>query len=108
VAAKVLSTLGVELASLRAEVERVIGRGDHIVLGTIGLTPRVRNVMELARDEARRLGHHSIGTEHLLRGLVREGEGTAAGVLESLGVTLERVRAETLRVLGDQGGAPGV
>ena len=108
VAAKVLSNLGVHLASVRAEVERRIGRGDRIVLGDVGLTPRAKKVVELAVDEARRLNHHYIGTEHILLGLVREGEGIAAGVLESLGVNLEKVRAETLRVLGGQGGAPAV
>jgi len=108
VAAKVLSNLGVHLASVRAEVERTIGRGDRIVLGDIGLTPSAKRVVELAVDEARRLGHHYIGTEHILLGLIREGEGIAGGVLESLGVTLESVREETLRVLGEQGGAPEV
>lgn len=108
VAAKVLSNLGVDLASARAEVERRIGQGDGIVLGDLGLTPRAKKVIELAMDEARRLGHHYIGTEHILLGLIREGEGIAGGVLESLGVTLERVRAATLRELGDQGGTPEV
>src|SRR5260221_7662573 len=106
VAAKVLSNLGVELNKVRSAVEFIIGRGDRIVLGDIGLTPRAKKVIELAVDEARRLNHHYIGTEHLLLGLVREGEGIAAGVLESLGVNLEKVRAETLRVLGGQGRAP--
>src|SRR5712672_1942966 len=94
VAAKVLHNLGVELNKVRSAVEFIIGRGDRIVLGEIGLTPRAKKVIELAVDEARRLNHHYIGTEHLLLGLVREGEGIAAGVLESLGVTLERTRAE--------------
>jgi ATP-dependent Clp protease ATP-binding subunit ClpC len=101
VAAKVLSNLGVELNKVRSAVEFIIGRGDCIVLGEIGLTPRVKKVIELAVDEARRLNHHYIGTEHLLLGLVREGEGIAAGVLESLGVRLEQVRRETLKVLRD-------
>ncbi len=99
VAAKVLANLGVELTKVRSAVEFIIGRGDRAVLGEIGLTPRAKKVIELAVDEARRLNHHYIGTEHLLLGLVREGEGIAAGVLESLGVNLERVRAETTRVL---------
>ncbi|MCS6801024.1 MAG: ATP-dependent Clp protease ATP-binding subunit [Chloroflexota bacterium] len=99
VAAKVLANLGVELNKVRSAVEFIIGRGDRMVLGEIGLTPRAKKVIELAVDEARRLNHHYIGTEHLLLGLVREGEGIAAGVLESLGVNLERVRAETIRVL---------
>jgi len=95
----VLANLGVELAKLRSAVEFVIGRGDRAVLGEIGLTPRAKKVMELAVDEARWLSHHYIGTEHLLIGLVREGEGIAAGVLESLGVNLQRVRRETERLL---------
>jgi len=103
VAAKVLSNLGVELNKVRSAVEFIIGRGDRIVLGEIGLTPRAKKVIELAVDEARRLNHHYIGTEHLLLGLVREGEGIAAGVLESLGVNLERVRTATLAVLSRSG-----
>src|SRR5213076_81552 len=99
VAAKVLSNLGVELNKVRSAVEFIIGRGDRIVLGEIGLTPRAKKVIELAVDEARRLNHHYIGTEHLLLGLVREGEGIAAGVLESLGVNLEKVRAQVIEVL---------
>ncbi len=99
VAAKVLANLGVDLAKVRSAVEFIIGRGDKAVTGEIGLTPRAKKVIELAVDEARRLGHQYIGTEHLLLGLVREGEGIAAGVLESLGVSLEKVRAEVTRVL---------
>jgi ATP-dependent Clp protease ATP-binding subunit ClpA len=100
VAAVVLTKLDVELWKVRDAVEFIIGRGDRIVLGEIGLTPRAKKVIELAVDEARRMNHHYIGTEHLLLGLVREGEGIAAGVLESLGVRLEQVRRETLAVLG--------
>ncbi len=104
VAAKVLNNLGVELNKVRSAVEFIIGRGDRIVLGEIGLTPRAKKVIELAVDEARRLNHHYIGTEHLLLGLVREGEGIAAGVLESLGVNLEKVRSQTIQVLQQSGG----
>ena len=100
VAAKVLGNLGVELNKVRSAVEFIIGRGDRIVLGEIGLTPRAKKVIELAVDEARRLNHHYIGTEHLLLGLVREGEGIAAGVLVSMGVNLEKVRTQTIQVLG--------
>ena len=107
VAAKVLANLGVELNKVRSAVEFIIGRGDRIVLGEIGLTPRAKKVIELAVDEARRLNHHYIGTEHLLLGLVREGEGIAAGVLESLGVNLEKVRTQTIQVLSQAGRAPG-
>ena len=108
VAAKVLSSLGVELPKVRSAVEFIIGRGERASGGEIGLTPRAKKVIELAVDEARRLSHHYIGTEHLLIGLMREGEGVAAGVLESLGVNLDKVRAETSRVLAQnvqEGGA---
>ncbi len=104
VAAKVLSNLGVELNKVRSTTEFIIGRGYRIVLGELGLTPRAKEVIELAVDEAHRLNHHYVGIEHLLLGLRREGEGIAAGVLESLGITLEKARAETLRVLGEEGG----
>jgi len=99
VAAKVLSSMGVELNKVRAAVEFIIGRGERAASAEIGLTPRAKKVIELAVDEARRLNHHYIGTEHLLIGLMREGEGVAAGVLESLGVDLDKVRAETGRIL---------
>jgi ATP-dependent Clp protease ATP-binding subunit ClpC len=99
VAAKVLGNLGVDVAKVRNAVEFIIGRGDRGPVGEIGLTPRARRVIELATDEARRLGHRYIGTEHLLLGLVREGEGIAAGVLQSLGVNLEKVRQQTITVL---------
>ena len=99
VAARVLSGLGVELTKVRSAVEFIIGRGEKPTQGEIGLTPRAKKVVELAVDEARRMNHTYIGTEHLLIGLLREGEGVAAGVLESLGVTLDKVRAETHRIL---------
>jgi ATP-dependent Clp protease ATP-binding subunit ClpC len=99
VAAKVLNNLGVELSKVRSAVEFIIGRGEKATSGDIGLTPRAKKVIELAVEEARRLNHSYIGTEHLLLGLVREGEGIAFGVLESLGVSLERVRTETARIL---------
>jgi len=99
VAARVLKDLGVEPEALRKAVEEMIGRGERKVLGKIGLTPRTKRVIELAMDEARRLGHHYIGTEHLLLGLAREGEGIAVDVLKSLGVNLDRLRAETTRIM---------
>jgi ATP-dependent Clp protease ATP-binding subunit ClpA len=99
VAAKVLSNLGVELNKVRSAVEFIIGRRDRAVRGEVGLTPRSKKVIELSVDEARRLGHHYIGTEHLLLGLVREGEGVAAGVLQSRGVSLDKVRSQILYVL---------
>jgi len=104
VATKVLVNLGVSLSKVRSAVEFIIGHGEKSGGGEIGLTPRAKKVIELAIDEARHLGHNYIGTEHLLLGLLREGEGVAAGVLDSLGITLERVRAETTRVLSQ--GAP--
>jgi excisionase family DNA binding protein len=104
VAAKVLNNLGVELNKVRSAVDFVIGQGDRVLLGEIGLTPRAKKVIDLAVDEARRLGHHYIGTEHLLLGLVREGEGIAAGVLESLGVNLEKARRETIKILTERDG----
>src|SRR5205085_5806980 len=107
VAAKVLRNLGVELDKVRSEVEFIIGRGDRMIAGEIGLTPRAKKVIELAVDEARRLGHHYIGTEHLLLGLVREGEGIASAVLEKLGVNLDKVRTQTVQVLSQSQPAEG-
>src|SRR5258708_9772780 len=102
-ATKVLNNLGVDLNKVRSAVEFILGHGDRIVLGEIGLTPRAKKVIELAGDEARRLNHTYIGTEHLLLGLVREGEGIAAGVLESLGVNLEKGRPQTIQGLSQSG-----
>ena len=99
VAAKVLASLGVAPNKLRAAVEFVVGRGERPSVGEVGLTPRAKRVIELAVDEARRLNHTHIGTEHLLLGLLREHEGTAVGVLESFGVTLEQVQAEINKIL---------
>lgn len=99
VAARVLKDLGVEPKALRKGVEEMIGRGERKVLAKIALTPRTKRVIELAVDEARRLGHHYIGTEHLLLGLAREGEGIAVDVLKSLGVNLDRLRTETVRIM---------
>ena len=99
VAAKVLSGLGIELSKVRSAIEFIIGRGETSSQGEIGLTPRSKKVIELAVDEARRMNHHYIGTEHLLVGLMREGEGVAAGVLESLGASLDKIRTETQRIL---------
>ena len=100
VATTILRNMNVDLVKVRAAVEFIISGGDRIVTGApIGLTPRGKKVIELAVDEARRLQHRYIGTEHLLLGLIREGEGIAAGVLESLGVRLKNARTETLRTL---------
>ncbi|MBM4432930.1 MAG: ATP-dependent Clp protease ATP-binding subunit, partial [Chloroflexi bacterium] len=99
VAAKVLVNLGANLTKLRSAVEFTMARGDKPSGGEIGLTPRAKRVIELAIDEARQLGHNYIGTEHLLLGLLREGGGVAAQILDSFGITQERVRTETSRVL---------
>jgi Clp amino terminal domain, pathogenicity island component len=100
-ATRVLRNLGAEPSKVRAAVEFIIGRGDLPVVGEVGLTPRAKRVIELAIDEARRMDHHYIGTEHLLLGIVREGEGIAAGVLESLRVNLDKVRHEVIRLLAE-------
>jgi ATP-dependent Clp protease ATP-binding subunit ClpC len=99
VAARVLTNLGIGLGKVRSAVEFVIGRGEKPGSGETGLTPRAKKVIELAIDEARQLGHNYIGTEHLLLGLLREGEGVASSVLDSFGITLERARAETAHIL---------
>jgi ATP-dependent Clp protease ATP-binding subunit ClpC len=99
VAAKVLVSLGANLGKVRSGVEFIIGRGDKPNTGEIGLTPRAKRVIELAIDEARHLGHNYIGTEHLLLGLLHEGGGVAAGVLDSFGINLEQVRTEVSRML---------
>jgi ATP-dependent Clp protease ATP-binding subunit ClpC len=99
VAAKVLTNLSVSLSKVRSGVEFIIGHGEKPSTGEIGLTPRAKRVIELAIDEARNLGHNYIGTEHLLLGLLHEGGGVAAGVLDSFGITLEQVRTETTRIL---------
>ena len=100
-AARVLDSLGVELSKVRTGVESLIGRGDSTTSPSeITLSPRTKKVIELAIDEARKLGHSHVGTEHLLLGLVREGGHIGAKVLESLGVTLEKVREQVIAVLG--------
>jgi ATP-dependent Clp protease ATP-binding subunit ClpC len=106
VAAKVLINMSVTLSKVRSAVEYIIGRGEKATTGEIGLTPRAKRVIELAIDEARRLGHNYIGTEHLLLGLLHEGEGVAAGVLESFGITLEQARAEVVRALSQTAAKP--
>ncbi|WP_269606241.1 ATP-dependent Clp protease ATP-binding subunit [Prochlorococcus marinus] len=101
VAAKVLKSLGVNLKDSRVEVEKIIGRGSGFVAVEIPFTPRAKRVLELSLEEARQLGHNYIGTEHLLLGLIREGEGVAARVLENLGVDLTKVRTQVVRMLGE-------
>ncbi|CDE92143.1 TPA: ATP-dependent Clp protease ATP-binding subunit [Candidatus Gastranaerophilales bacterium HUM_6] len=101
VAAKTLKSMGVNLKDARAEVEKIIGRGSGFVAVEIPFTPRAKRVLELSWDEARQLGHNYIGTEHLLLGLIREGEGVAARVLENLGVDLNKVRSNVIKMLGE-------
>ncbi|MCR8540444.1 MAG: ATP-dependent Clp protease ATP-binding subunit [Prochlorococcus marinus CUG1439] len=101
VAAKVLKSLGVNLKDSRIEVEKIIGRGSGFVAVEIPFTPRAKRVLELSLEEARQLGHNYIGTEHLLLGLIREGEGVAARVLENLSVDLTKIRTQVIRMLGE-------
>lgn len=99
VAVKVLKELGVEPGQVVRAVERTVGRGERAPFGKPTLAPRTKRVIELAVEEARMMGHHYIGTEHLLLGLVREGEGIAVNVLRGLGINLDRVRTQTARNL---------
>jgi ATP-dependent Clp protease ATP-binding subunit ClpC len=105
-AAKVLETLGVNLSKVRQEVEAIVGRGGQTVQQEMVFTPRAKRVIELAFEEARQLNHNYIGTEHLLLGLIREGEGVAARVLTNLGVDPAKVRVQTTSLLGAEGQPP--
>jgi ATP-dependent Clp protease ATP-binding subunit ClpC len=98
---KVLKAMGVNLKDARVEVEKIIGRGSGFVAVEIPFTPRAKRVLELSLEEARQLGHNYIGTEHLLLGLIQEGEGVAARVLENLGVDLSKVRSQIIQSLGN-------
>ncbi len=102
-AAKVLESLGVNLAKVRQEVEAIVGRGGQTVQQEMVFTPRAKRVIELAFEEARQLNHNYIGTEHLLLGLIREGEGVAARVLTNLGIDPAKVRVQTTSLLGAEG-----
>ncbi len=104
VAAKVLTNQGISLTKVRSAVEFIIGRGEKPAVGEIGLTPRAKRVIELAIDEARHLSHNYIGTEHILLGLLHEGEGVAAGVLDSFGLTIEQARTEVTNILSQSAG----
>jgi ATP-dependent Clp protease ATP-binding subunit ClpC len=99
VAAKALESLGISLPVVRQQVEEIIGQGQQAPSGHIPFTPRAKKVMELALREALQLGHHYIGTEHILLGLIREGEGVAAQVLVKLGADLNRVRQQVIQLL---------
>ena len=110
VAAAVLQNLGLSLDTIRLEVEKLVQFGPStVVSGDIPFTPKAKKVIELAMDEARRLGHNYIGTEHLLLGLIKEGEGVASHVLMNVGLDLNKVRAEVIKLLGSTtpGGEPG-
>lgn len=98
IAFQVLTQVGVELAQVRSQIEEIIGRGDEPVSGELEYTPRTRRTLALAMEEARNLGHHYLGTEHLLLGIINEGNGVGASILESLGVTA-RARLQTFAVL---------
>ena len=87
VAGRALEELGISLEKVREEVIKIIGLGDQPYLGEVPFTPRAKRVLELAVDEARQLGHNYVGTEHILLGLIREGEGVAAQVLKNMGLT---------------------
>jgi ATP-dependent Clp protease ATP-binding subunit ClpA len=104
VAAKALEALGISVEAVRQQVEEIIGHGQQAPAGHIPFTPRAKKVMELARRETNDLGDAHIGTEHLLLGLIREGEGVAAQVLVKLGADLPRVRQEVVQLLGGQTG----
>lgn len=99
IAAKALQSLGLEIEKIQGEVEQLIGVGKQ-PMQTIHYTPRAKKVVELSQDEARKLGHSYVGTEHILLGLIREGEGVAARVLNNLGVSLNKARQQVLQLLG--------
>src|SRR5262250_1900156 len=107
VAAKALESLGISLEAVRAQVEEIIGHGGQAPSGHIPFTPRAKKVLELSLREALQLGHNYIGTEHILLGLIREGEGVAAQVLQKLGADLSRVRQQVIQLLSGYAGAKG-
>jgi ATP-dependent Clp protease ATP-binding subunit ClpC len=113
VAAKALESLGISLEDVRADVEQIIGRGESAQAGQIPFTPRAKKVLELSLRESLQLGHNYIGTEHVLLGLAREGEGVGAQVLQKRGADLESVRARVVSLLsgfvrkGEFGTEPG-
>jgi ATP-dependent Clp protease ATP-binding subunit ClpC len=106
VAAKALQALGISLEEIRSQVEEIIGRGEHAAAGHIPFTPRAKKILELSLRESLQLGHNYIGTEHILLGLVREGEGVGAQVLMKHGADLDRVRNEVIRLLQGYTGGP--
>jgi len=107
VAARALASMGIELTKVRKAIEFIIGRGDQTTSPSeITLSPRTKKVIELAIDESRRLGHSHVGAEHMLLGVIREGEGMASGVIESLGVSLPTLRMRVIQLLGESGFQP--
>ncbi len=107
VAAKALESLGISLEAVRQQVEEIIGQGQATPTGHIPFTPRAKKVLELSLREALQLGHNYIGTEHILLGLIREGEGVAAQVLQKLGADLNRVRQTVIQLLSGYTGGKG-
>ena len=107
VAAKALESLGISLEAVRQQVEEIIGQGQAAPTGHIPFTPRAKKVLELSLREALQLGHNYIGTEHILLGLISEGEGVAAQVLARMGADLFRVREEVIRILEEMRADPG-
>lgn len=105
IGAKVLKSMGVNLKEARVEIEKIIGRGSGHVAIEIPFTPRAKRVLELSWDEARQLGHNYIGTEHLLLGIIREGDGIASRVLEKIGVDIEKLKQSTLELIESKGGS---
>jgi ATP-dependent Clp protease ATP-binding subunit ClpA len=105
VAAAALESLGISLEAVRAQVEEIIGQGQRAPSGHIPFTPRAKKVLELSLRESKQLGHNYIGTEHILLGLIREGEGVAAQVLIRLGADLSRARGQVIGLLSGHAGA---
>jgi ATP-dependent Clp protease ATP-binding subunit ClpA len=107
IAARALTSLGIELTKVRTAMEFTVGRGDQTISPSeITLSPRTKKVIELSIDEARRMGHSHLGPEHILLGLIREGEGIASGLIESLGVSLPTLRMKVIGLLAQSGTPP--
>jgi ATP-dependent Clp protease ATP-binding subunit ClpC len=101
VGVKALESLGISLETVRQRVEEIVGHGQHASTGHIPFTPQAKKVLEQSLVESRHLGHPYIGTEHILVGLIRQGDGVAAQVLTALGADLDRVRQEVIRLLAE-------
>jgi ATP-dependent Clp protease ATP-binding subunit ClpC len=101
VAVKALESLGISLETVRQRVEEIAGRGQHAPSGHIPFTPPAKKVLELSLRESQHLGHHYIGTEHILLGLIRQGDGVAAQVLAEVGADLDRVREQVVQLLAE-------